>query len=88
MATKFRNCIRYHAQPCVDGISAFYVWTGSEEAVVQLQKVIGAVWIVDDIRGPNNCDVSSHTRELIRRSFPRDDGEVIYEGLWPENLFL
>lgn len=87
-ATRFRPCIKIYAQQCLDGISAFYIWTGPEPAVVEVQKVLGAVWVVADIRGLKNGVPSEHTCELIRRSFPRDEDHLHYEGLWPEDLFL
>lgn len=87
-ATRFRPCIKIYAQQCLDGISAFYIWSGREPAVVEVQKILGAASVVADIRGLNNGMVTEHTSDLIRGSFPDDEDHLKYAGNWPEDLFL
>jgi hypothetical protein len=87
-ATRFRPCIKISAQQCLDGTTAFYIWSGREPAVVEVQRILGAASVVTDIRGLNNGMVTAHTCELIRSSFRDDEDHLPYTGNWPEDLFL
>lgn len=88
LAKRFDNCVSDYAQRCMDGVAAIYVWNGEEPAVVAVQKFMGSSWTIDDVCGPKNVCVSHHARQLIRQSFPIESGELIYDGLWLENLIL
>jgi len=64
-AKRFRNCLEHYGEEAMSGARSFYVWDGSEPAVVGLSKVGDLGWRVGEIAGVDNADVSAATRAAI-----------------------
>lgn len=63
---KFRNCLKSYRVDALAGENGFYVFFGSEKAVISYLPRIDGSFIVDEILGPNNDPVSTETLAEIR----------------------
>ena len=68
-ARRFRNCLRTFVPDVIRGEMYFYVWLGDEPAVIQLRPERPFGWLVDEIWGVQNRNVSRDCHDTIQRHF-------------------
>lgn len=64
-ARRFRNCLRDHTPYAASGWSAYYEWTGSPAAVVEISRDAIFGWRLEQARLANNAAVPEELREEI-----------------------
>ncbi len=69
VARRFRNCLRAFIPNVIRGEMYFYVWLGAEPAVIQLREERPFGWLVNEIWGVRNRNVSRDCRDTIQRHF-------------------
>lgn len=72
-AKRFDNCALDQFLDGPPGVSAIYVWSGPEPAMVELCRTSAVHWICNCILGPKNEDVSRQTADAILGELPKID---------------
>ena len=65
VSRRFRNCLRTYIPDVIRGEMYFYEWSGDEPAVIRLTAERPFGWLVGEIWGIQNRNVSRHCREEI-----------------------
>lgn len=80
-AGRYRNCLASYLASAADGSSAFYEWTGTPGAVVQisLDPVYG--WRLCQARAANNAEVPDEAKTAITAEL-RSWGVHVGRGVW------
>jgi len=60
-AHRFENCLERQIDEVLTGQEYFYEWSGSEPAIVGLEHLLGDEWVVGQICGIDNEDVTLNT---------------------------
>lgn len=71
VARRFNNCLTTYTPEVIRGEMYFYEWLGDEPAVIQLRAERPFGWLVDEIKAPDNCDVSVASYQEIRVYFQK-----------------
>lgn len=69
----FNNCLRNYVERASRGELAFYRHTGEEPAVIMLSASETGAYMIDQMRGLNNADLSANTQEIVRTAFTKVD---------------
>ncbi len=70
LAQTWKNCLAGYLSRVDDGQSAIYLWDHKPASAVCLVERVGRLgWVVDDIKGPRNCDVDPSVVESLQCSF-------------------
>lgn len=71
LALEFRNCVRTYHREVMDGRSYFYRYAegGKPVAVVELERLPVAGWVIGEVLGPENDDVAPSVMLRLRAAF-------------------
>lgn len=71
LALEFRNCVRTYHREVMDGRSYFYRYAegGKPVAVVELERLPVAGWVIGEVLGPENEDVAPSVMLRLRAAF-------------------
>ena len=85
-AEKLENCLASELVNVIGKKRYFYLWKDRVATVVALENDPLLGWIVGEIKGPHNKDVSKKTKEVITEEF-RAAGIEEYQGAQEFNLY-
>lgn len=88
-ALEFKNCIRTYLDQILSGTGYFYRFEkdGKGVAIVELRRVPGVGWVVNEMLGPDNDELSIHTRTEIR-AIAVENGLLIAPQSWLVDSYL
>lgn len=67
LGRRFRNCAADRVGHLAAGLRCYVEWTGyGGPAVVELRRLSGDHFLIEDMRGPKNCDLDPALAERIR----------------------
>ncbi|WP_457105673.1 hypothetical protein [Methylobacterium sp. P5_C11] len=67
LGRRFRNCARDRVGHVAAGLRCYIEWRDrNAPAVIELRRLTGGLFLVEDLRGPNNRDLDPKLAELIR----------------------
>lgn len=65
-ALRFENCLKYRIPIMLRGVGAYYEVVGDEPAVVEILRDSAGSWVIGEVRGHANRDISAELESRIR----------------------
>jgi hypothetical protein len=67
LGRRFRNCAADRVGHLAAGLRCYVEWTGNDgPAVIELRRLSGDRFLIEDMRGPKNCDLDPALAKRIR----------------------
>jgi hypothetical protein len=82
-AHRFRNCMRWNASywnALISGQTLFFVWSGTPNAIMEVEIMAPGLITISEIRGVENEDIPESTNNAVIAEFARIGWSVLTCG--------